>query len=139
MKAKDRMRVALQEALVGCGDCPLLLETPAGQRTELLSDTEEFFGFVETHFSSCESLKVCVDTCHIFASGAASAPSNFLGRALERLGRNKVALAHFNDSRCAWNSRKDRHAPPGDGFIAAAEMARVLKLCAQHGIPAIVE
>jgi len=139
LEAKDRMRVALEAALTNCGDCPLLLETPAGQGTELLASAEEFVTFVEEHFAACNSLKVCVDTCHVFASGAAFAPSEYLRLVLARLGRDKLALVHFNDSRCAWGSRRDRHALPGEGHIGASELQRVSELCAQHGIPAIVE
>lgn len=48
-------------------ECPLLLETPAGQGTETLKAMKDFIEFVAE--IADERLRICLDTCHVFACG----------------------------------------------------------------------
>jgi len=116
-------------------DCPLLLETPAGQGTELLTDMKEFLDFVESFGS--KKLRVCLDTCHVFASG--HDPKIYLETALARPGLLK--LVHYNDSLGACGSCVDRHAHigSGEGLIGFPKMSEIASICTAHDIPMIIE
>lgn len=112
-------------------DCPLLLETPAGQGTEMLTTKEDFLDFV---LKFDQRLGVCVDTCHVFASGYD--PYDYLVYMHENRGVN---LVHMNDSECPQGSRKDRHAPLGKGKIHFEILSKCISYCESHEIPMIIE
>jgi len=116
-------------------DCKLLVETPAGQGTELLTVLDDMFTFWNTLPESCKSVVgLCVDTCHVFACGYS--PDEYLE---EMLARNApVELIHFNDSKEPRNSRVDRHAPPGKGYIGN-NLIKTLKIIKKRNIPAVLE
>jgi deoxyribonuclease-4 len=102
----------------------LLLETPAGQGTELLTSPQELAEFVlavRKQLHDPDSLALCLDTCHVFAAGWQ--PMAYLER-LQELDR-LVALIHYNDSATELGSRVDRHASPGTGRIPAEQLQRV--------------
>lgn len=110
----------------------LYLETPAGQGTEVLTTLPEFMNFV-TDSINHPRLKVCVDTCHVFASG--TQPDEYLDAISNNpTWRSKLALIHFNDSETDFNSKVDRHADIGCGKIEfprllhCAEIAHKLKI-----------
>ena len=132
--AEARMLAAIREALTEATSCPLLLETPAGQGTELLTSLESFGGFAAQIDDPMFGL--CVDTCHVFSTGCD--PHFYLGVLHARFGR-RVALVHFNDSKCPLDSRKDRHEIPGQGYIGADALGQVMQFCRQKGIPMVQE
>ncbi len=115
-------------------DCPLLLETPAGQGTETLLTYAEFFGFVAE--IADPRLRVCVDTCHVFASG--QCPLEYLQRAIREYP-GWVRLIHFNDSLGVRGSCVDRHAPPGEGHIGLAQMTAIAEAGRAAGIGMVYE
>jgi len=50
--------------------CPLLVETPAGQGTEILVSLDSFKKFYARFTpQQREKIKVCIDTCHVWAAG----------------------------------------------------------------------
>ena len=135
-EALEQMRGAITRVLEHAHpDCPLLLETPAGQGTELLTGMKEFLDFVESFHS--EKLRVCVDTCHVFAAG--HDPKAYLEAALARPGL--LRLVHYNDSLGACGSCVDRHAhiSTGEGLIGFPKMSEIAELCSAHGIPMVIE
>jgi deoxyribonuclease-4 len=135
-EALEQMRGAIQRCLEHAyPDCPLLLETPAGQGTELLTDMKEFLDFVESF--GTEKLRVCLDTCHVFAAG--HDPKAYLEAALARPGLLK--LVHYNDSLGACGSCVDRHAhiASGEGLIGFPKMSEIAELCSSHEIPMVIE
>ncbi len=115
-------------------ECPLLLETPAGQGTELLTDMKEFLDFVQSFETS--KLRVCLDTCHVFASG--QDPLTYIQEAHHR---SLLTLVHFNDSLGDCGSCVDRHAhiASGEGLIGFDKMARIADFCYQKQIPMVIE
>ena len=135
-EALEQMRGAIGRCLEHAyPECPLLLETPAGQGTELLTDMKEFLDFVESFGS--DRLRVCVDTCHVFASGYD--PKTYLEAALAR--PNLLKLVHYNDSLGACGSCVDRHAhiASGEGLIGFPKMSEIAELCSAHNIPMVIE
>jgi deoxyribonuclease-4 len=115
-------------------ECPLLLETPAGQGTEMLRSYEEFVGFVKSFANP--AFRLCVDTCHVFACG--HQPKEYLERLVAE-DRNLLTLVHFNDSKDVCGACKDRHAFAGTGMIGAKTMNAIAELCRTHKIPAVIE
>jgi endonuclease IV len=105
------------------GTCKFLLETPAGQGTETLTDPLEFAEFIKSIDSN--AVGICVDTCHVFACGYN--PSTYITDIVTdvKLGQ-RLSLIHFNDSLCEQGSKKDRHSRIGCGKIPHEE----LEICA---------
>lgn len=131
--ALENMRLAILRALEHASeDCPLLLETPSGQGTEMLRDREVFLHFVESFESP--RLKVCVDTCHVFACG--DDPVEYITDAVRR---RLLRLVHFNDSLGDHGSRVDRHSFAGRGKIGIATMTRIARLCSESAVPMLYE
>ena len=124
------IRLAMEHATV---DCPLLLETPAGQGTETLKDMNEFLNFVESFKD--QRVRVCLDTCHVFACG--HKPLEYIGAALARPALLK--LIHFNDSLGGCGSCVDRHASIGAGNIGMEGMRAIAETCTAAGLPMIIE
>lgn len=78
------------------------------------------------------SLGFCLDTCHAHAGGEPL--EGLVERTQDITGR--IDLLHCNDSRDAFGSGADRHANLGDGSIAAAELAAVVRAA---GAPVVCE
>ena len=114
--------------------CPLLLETPAGQGTECLTNIEDFINFYKTLNPTL--VKICVDTCHVFQCNYC--PLDYLHRIYETLPGSLV-LVHFNDSMCCKGECRDRHAYPGRGHIGLEKMNQIRVFCYTRRIPIVVE
>jgi deoxyribonuclease-4 len=127
------LQKAMESATV---TCPILLETPAGQGTELLTTWDEFFGFVR-RFGGDPRLRVCIDTCHVFAAG--EDPIAYVERAIRECEPGLVRLLHFNDSKGAAGSCVDRHEFVGEGHIGLERMTAIAELATAAGIPCVFE
>ena len=135
--ALANMRANVVAAAAGAtSECPLLIETPAGQGTETLTDRDEFLAFVASAQGGAQGgapvVAICVDTCHVFACG--HDPADFVARAR---ATGLLRLVHFNDSAGAFGSRVDRHAEIGAGLIGADRMRELAVL--STGIDMVVE
>jgi deoxyribonuclease IV len=134
--ALDNMEGSVRNTLeVATDQCPLLIETPAGEGTELCSGLTQFQKFYN-RFRGATNFKICVDTCHIFAAGYD--PEYYINSWITKYP-NAVALVHFNDSANPRGSRVDRHHPPGLGYIGYKRLWKVHELCRQHNIPMVRE
>lgn len=98
----------------------LLIETTAGQGTLVGWRFEEIAHLVQ----GCKGkipVGVCVDTCHIFAAGYDIRDADGWATTLEafdhHVGLPYLRAFHLNDSMKPLGSRKDRHAPLGEGEI----------------------
>ena len=115
--------------------CPLLLETPAGQGTELLTDCDDFIEFVKNINDS--RLKICLDTCHVFATG--KDPNDYLKKIESHDQIDNLLLVHFNDSLTCCGSCKDRHAFIGTGYIGIEKLTQMADSCIKIGVHMINE
>jgi deoxyribonuclease-4 len=104
----------------------ILLETPASQGTELfykLEDLANFYNKFRNHrnIDIKERIKICIDTCHIFASGYDIRTKEKIDKYLKELDDKieikNILLIHLNDSKTELGSRVDRHANIGKGYI----------------------
>ena len=116
-------------------ECPVLLETPAGQGTEMCTTIEEFSGFYQE--LKDDRLKICIDTQHVF--GAGYDPLEYITTWVEANGLDSLRLVHFNDSAVIKGSHLDRHATPGKGHIGLEKMGQIADWCKENGVPAVVE
>ena len=133
--ALAHMRANLLRAMEHATDeCPILLETPAGQGTELLTGRDEFVAFVRSFASP--RLRICVDTCHVFAAG--HAPLEYI-QTVWGADASLLKLVHFNDSSATCGSCVDRHAFIGTGEIGIAAMTAMADYCRERSIPMLVE
>jgi deoxyribonuclease-4 len=120
----------------------LLLETTAGQGTTLGATFEELRDILGG-VRDPDWLGVCLDTCHLFASGwDLRAKNGYLEmrEALqEAVGLERVRAVHVNDSRGECGSRRDRHAHIGEGKIGLEGFRNFLKERAFGGLPFVIE
>ncbi len=128
------MENLLKAAEEATPDCPLLLETPAGQGTELLTKPEDFVGCVKG--LDHPNLKICVDTCHTFACG--HNPLTYIQNILTD-NSDLLKLIHYNDSKAPCGSRVDRHAFCGTGEIGFVLMEKIAKVCSEAKLPMVIE
>jgi len=132
--ASMRVNIAIAAA-AATAECPLLLETPAGQGTETLTGVEEFFAMVSSLGAELAGVfGICVDTCHVYAAG--HDPVEYVRRAIDS---GLLRLVHFNDSATTCGSCVDRHAFIGRGHIGAAVLREVAEECRVAHIDMIVE
>lgn len=95
----------------------LILETDAGSGTHLGASFEEIKEIIDAIKSP--RLKVCLDTCHVFAAGYDIAQNT--EAVFEQfdaiIGLDKLSVLHLNDSKGALGSHLDRHEEIGKGLI----------------------
>jgi len=135
--AVEMMEYQIRQILdTATAECPLLLETPCGEGTEVCASMEEMANFF-LRFSETErrSLGLCIDTCHVFASGID--PLYYLSQWDTTIV--PIKLVHFNDSKDYFASKKDHHMTPGLGYIGYERMMQILLYCKQYNIPMVRE
>lgn len=131
--ALEKMRLAIHSCLEHATvECPILLETPAGQGTETLTDMTAFLDFIDSFKDN--RIRMCLDTCHVFACG--HKPLEYIDAALKR---GTLQLIHFNDSLGACGSCVDRHAFVGTGNIGLEGMTEIANVCHKANLPMIIE
>ena len=112
---------ALDEAIDRAGSqAMVLLETTAGQGTSLGSRFEEL-AYIRNQSRCPEKIGVCLDTCHIFASGydirSVSGYQEVMKDFDRLIGLEHLHFFHLNDSKKDLGSRVDRHEHIGQGCI----------------------
>jgi len=136
---------ALEDAEVG-SKVKILLENTAGQKGELGRSFEQLAGMIKTieiQGRSEPRIGVCLDTAHAWAAGYDLASARGQDRTLaeldRRLGLDRLALIHLNDSLAGLGQRLDRHAPVGRGRIGARGLARFVRLRDLNHLAGIME
>ena len=107
----------------------VVLEHTAGQgRT--VGHRFEHLAVILTHLDGSPRIGVCLDTCHLIASGYnITDPSGYdeTFEAFERLvGLDRLEVFHGNDSKKPCGSRVDRHEHIGKGFVGLEPFRRLL-------------
>jgi deoxyribonuclease IV len=117
--------------------CPILLETPAGQGTETLITPEEFGEFYMRLRTVTDNVRICVDTCHVFATGYD--PLDYIMMLCNITPLENIKLIHLNDSVGVCGCKTDRHAPVGTGEIGVSRMNVIIQFIADNYIDAVTE
>ncbi|ARF10557.1 apurinic endonuclease [Hokovirus HKV1] len=125
---------------------PILLETPAGQGSEMCYNLEKFADFYKkiSKISDLSNrIKICVDTCHIFSAGYDLRTSRLVKKYFKKfdelIGIKNIYLIHLNDSKVPLGQRVDRHEILGKGYIGIIGLKTVYKLCKHYNIPIVIE
>ena len=118
----------------------VLLETMAGKGSEVGGCFEELREILD-RAAHPERLGVCFDTCHAWDAGydIAEDLDGVLTRFDKVVGLDRLRAVHFNDSKNARGSRKDRHEKLGQGCIGMEALRRVALHPALQGLPFILE
>ncbi len=119
-----------------------LLETTAGQGTYLGSRLEQLAQIL-TGVQDTERIGICLDTCHVFASGydlrTAARCRKFFSEFENLIGMDRLRVIHLNDSQNVLGSRRDRHAHIGHGEIGAEAFCWIMRNRILRNIPKIIE
>ena len=128
---------ALKESVEKCMDCivesllltepllensklRLLIEATAGQGSTVGHSFAQL-GYLIEKTKDKIPIGVCIDTCHIFAAGYDLRDFESVEKTLNEfdqiVGLEHLYAFHLNDSKFPIGSRKDRHAPIGEGDI----------------------
>jgi len=116
-----RIVPALEQVLERCSDTTwLLMENSAGTGGTIGRSIEEL-GVVFDALGPHERLGICLDSCHLFASGVDVTDRKALDASLKevdrRIGLDRLRALHANDSKAPLGSNRDRHENIGDGLI----------------------
>jgi deoxyribonuclease IV len=140
--AIERAGAVIAEALAESEDCPLHLENTAGAGGTLGRSFEELARLIEVAGGG-ERLGVCLDSCHLLASGfdvrTAEALSGVLDEFDRVVGLKRLGSLHVNDSATPLGSNRDRHANLGDGEIGRAGIAAFLSEPRFDGLACVLE
>jgi len=133
---------AISEALEETEGCDLLLENTAGSKGLIGRDVHELSELVE-RIGGGDRLGICLDSCHLFASGYdirdAEALSALLDEIDAEIGLDRLRCLHVNDSAVPLGANRDRHATLGDGEIGRDGLAKFLSEPRFEGLPTILE
>ncbi len=98
----------------------LLLETTAGQGSSV-GYKFEHLDHIISKVKGKIPIGVCIDTCHIFASGYDIRDKKAFNKTIDEfdrvVGLEYLCAFHMNDSLKGLGSRVDRHQPLGEGMI----------------------
>jgi deoxyribonuclease IV len=140
--ALTRAAATIKEALAETEGCALHLEDTAGAGGTLGRSFEELATLLELAGGG-ERLAICLDSCHLLASGYDVRTAESLAGVIEEfervVGCERLGSLHVNDSATPLGSNRDRHANLGDGEIGAAGMAAFLSEPRFDGLPVIFE
>jgi deoxyribonuclease-4 len=140
--AIERAGRMLAEALAESDRCPLHLEDTAGAGGTLGRSFEELARLIDAAGGD-ERLGVCLDSCHLLASGydirTPEGLSDVLDQCDRTVGLSRLGSLHVNDSRTALGSNVDRHAPLGEGELGEDGCAAFLSEPRFDGLAAVFE
>lgn len=141
-KAIGRAGQVIQEALRETEGCDLHLENTAGAGGTLGRSFEELASLLEAAGGD-RRLGVCLDSCHLYASGYDIKQRGGLDETLDRyqklVGRQRLRSLHLNDSMVPLGSNRDRHAILGQGELGATGCATFLSEPRFAKLPCVLE
>ena len=137
-----RVVEGMKPVLERCTDTTwLLMENSAGTGATIGRSIEELAEIFD-RLGGHPRLGVCLDSCHLYASGYDVTDEAALDAVLDEvdrsIGLDRLRALHVNDSETPLGSNRDRHANIGDGL-----MGRKLGVFLRHrrlqGLPAVLE
>ncbi len=141
-RAIARAGEVIAEALAESESCPLHLENTAGAGGTLGRSFGELAALIEAG-GAADRLGVCLDSCHLFASGydirTADGLTAVLDDCVEQVGLERLGSLHLNDSMTPLGSNRDRHAVVGQGELGRAGCSVFLSEPRFAGLPCVLE
>ena len=138
----ERVVPALAQALERCDDTTwLCMENTAGTGDTIGRSLEELAALYEA-VDHHPRLGVCLDSCHLFASGYDVTDPDALDGVVKQIdaliGLDRLRVLHVNDSKTPLGSNRDRHDNIGDGLMGN-KLAVFLGHPKLQGLPALLE
>ena len=119
----------------------LLMENSAGSGDTIGRSIEELAVIFE-QLNRHPRLGVCLDSCHLYASGYDVTDETALDAVLDELDReiglDRLRALHVNDSAAPLGSNLDRHANIGEGLLGK-KLGVFLRHPKLQGLPAVLE
>jgi deoxyribonuclease IV len=141
-EAIARAGATIREALSESESCPLHLENTAGAGGTLGRSVPELAALIDAAGAG-ERLRVCLDSCHLYASGydirTPAGMYALLEEVSEQIGLERVGSLHLNDSQGALGSNRDRHANVGQGELGERGCATFLAAAPFEDLPCVLE
>jgi deoxyribonuclease-4 len=141
-QAIARAGEVIREALAESDRCALHLENTAGAGGTLGRSFHELAALFEAAGGD-ERLGLCLDSCHLLASGFDVRTPATLTQVLDEcvgvIGLERLGSLHLNDSQTPLGSNRDRHAPVGEGEIGEEGCAVFLSEPRFQGLPCVLE
>ena len=119
--AVERVAPALAQALERCNERTwLCMEDTAGAGDTIGRSLDELAALYDA-LDAHPRLGICLDSCHLYASGYdVTDPGELdalLGELDTRIGLERLRCLHVNDSKTPLGSNRDRHDNIGDGLM----------------------
>jgi deoxyribonuclease-4 len=141
-EALARAGKTIAAALKDSEGCELHLENTAGAGGTLGRSFEELAALLDGAGGG-PRLGVCLDSCHLLASGYdISTPAGVDGvlrHAHRALGKGRIRSLHLNDSKTGLGSNRDRHANVGAGELGEQGCAAFLSAPGLQRLPCVLE
>lgn len=135
--ARGNLVGTVKEVLRRVPDIEIWIETPAGSGREFCTGPDEMMALMSS-FSDSPRVGLCLDTAHVFVAG--TMPTEYIRRVqASRLGIGILRGIHLNGSVHPQGSRKDQHAPLGEGHLPLQELMACFDMGVRLGIPVILE
>jgi deoxyribonuclease-4 len=141
-EAIQRVGEAIRQVLGESDSCPLLLEDTAGAGGTIGRDFHELAQLIELGGGG-KRLGVCLDSCHMFASGYDISTADKLASVVDEcvsiVGLERVQCLHVNDSKVGLGSNRDRHDILPEGELGTRGLSAFLSEPRFEGLPALLE
>ncbi len=133
----ERIAEGIAAALADLPDGPdaavLVLENSAGGGGGIGLDVGEILAVLQAiaaHGVPPDRVAICLDTAHLWGAGhpidTAAGVDGLVAEFDERIGLDRLAMIHLNDSKAELGSRMDRHEHLGAGAIGPDGLRRIL-------------
>ena len=140
--AIKRAGTVIKEALSDTDRCPLHLEDTAGAGGTLGRSFEELAELLSAAGSG-RRLGICLDSCHLLASGYDIRTAAGLTETMDEFDRvvgiKRLGSLHLNDSQTPLGSNRDRHANIGTGELGDRGCAAYLSEPRFDKLPLVLE
>jgi deoxyribonuclease-4 len=133
---------AMAAALAGTESCPLLFENTAGAGFTIGRTFEELARVIELSGGG-ERVGVCLDSCHLLASGYEVRERAAFAEVVDEydrvVGLDRLRALHLNDSKVGLGANVDRHANLGEGELGEDGIRVFLGEKRFKGLPVLIE
>ena len=141
-EAISRAGATIAEALGETEGCELHLENTAGAGGTLGRSFAELGALIDAAGGD-ERIGICLDSCHMLASGIEIRDPQSLSKAVRECrretGKGRIRSIHLNDSMTPLGSNRDRHADIGEGEIGLKGTRVFLSEPAFQKLPCVLE
>lgn len=123
-----RIKEAIGVILEKNTEMTIVVENTAGERNDIGKNLEEL---AEIVLDFGNNVGICLDTCHLLASGVALYDEfeldNFYRKLKSLKLDERLVLIHANDSKFGVGQMRDRHTHIGEGYVGKKGFFNLLK------------